>query len=59
MHLFNVYVKVNADVASEKSDGDFSTDREAREVFRKMEAGGSCLSPLLAVYIAHTPHVRR
>lgn len=40
MHLFDVYVKINNDVVSEEANGEEpTTDRLARDVFRKMEAG--------------------
>ncbi|OBZ72384.1 Arginine--tRNA ligase, cytoplasmic [Grifola frondosa] len=48
MHLYEVYVKVNRDAATEKENGKREVTNElAREVFRKMEAGDE---PTLAIW---------
>lgn len=42
MHLFEVYVKINADMKKEKEDGvPEVTDEKAKEVFKAMEDGSS------------------
>ncbi|XP_060555463.1 probable arginine--tRNA ligase, mitochondrial [Ruditapes philippinarum] len=38
-HLFEIYVKINEDVAAEKKEGKSVTHQEGMEAFRKMEQG--------------------